>query len=155
VQSEPDETGNEAEILRLIDDWVKAVRAKDIDRIISHYAPNVLSFDLAPPLQYEGSEAYRKNWEDWFTTFQGPVGYEIHDLSIIAGGGVALSHSLNRITGKRTSGEDTDVWVRATVGYRKANNKWMIIHEHVSVPFYMDGSYRAAVDLKPETGADE
>jgi uncharacterized protein (TIGR02246 family) len=147
--------GDEAEIRGLIDDWVRAVRAKDINRIMPHYAPDVLSFDLAPPLAYEGREACRKNWEEWFPTFQGPVGYEIHDLSIVAGGGVAFSHSLNRITGKRTSGEETDVWVRATVGYRKTNRKWMITHEHVSVPFYMDGSYRAAVDLKPETDDDE
>ena len=45
--------------------------------------------------------------------------------------------------------------MRATVGYRKTNGKWMITHEHVSLPFYMDGSYRAAVDLKPETDADD
>jgi ketosteroid isomerase-like protein len=62
---------------------------------------------------------------------------------------VAFSHSLNRIYGKRTNGEDTDVWVRATACYRKMNGKWKVTHEHISVPFYMDGSYRAAVDLKP------
>jgi ketosteroid isomerase-like protein len=36
-----------------------------------------------------------------------------------------------------------------TACYRKIKGKWLITHEHVSVPFYMDGSYRAAVDLKP------
>ena len=39
--------------------------------------------------------------------------------------------------------------VRVTACHRKINGKWLITHEHVSVPFYMDGSYRAAVDLKP------
>jgi PhnB protein len=39
--------------------------------------------------------------------------------------------------------------VRATVGFRKVDGKWRVVHEHVSVPFYMDGSYKAAVDLKP------
>jgi ketosteroid isomerase-like protein len=29
------------------------------------------------------------------------------------------------------------------------NGEWRIVHDHSSVPFYMDGSYRAAVDLKP------
>ena len=56
---------------------------------------------------------------------------------------------VNRISGTRTSGEDADVWARATVCYRKTDGKWMVAHEHVSVPFYMDGSNRAAVDLKP------
>jgi ketosteroid isomerase-like protein len=150
MQTETGGMRDEAEIRGLINDWVKAVRTKDINRILLHYAPEILSFDLAPPLAYEGREACRKNWEDWFATFQGPVGYEFIDLSIFAGGGVAFSHSLNRITGKRTSGEETDVWVRATVGYLWTNGNWMITHEHVSVPFYMDGSYRAAVDLKPD-----
>jgi ketosteroid isomerase-like protein len=82
-------------------------------------------------------------------TFQGPVGYEIHNLSIMTGDEVAFSTSLNRISGTRTNGEQTDVCVRATVCYIKNNGKWMVTHEHVSVPFYMDGSYKAAVDLKP------
>jgi PhnB protein len=46
-------------------------------------------------------------------------------------------------------GEQTNVWVRATVGLRKIDGKWLIVHAHESVPFYKDGSYRAAVDLKP------
>jgi ketosteroid isomerase-like protein len=62
---------------------------------------------------------------------------------------VAFSHSLNRISGKRTNGEETDVWVRATACFRKMDGKWKVTHEHFSVPFYMDGSGRAAVDLKP------
>jgi ketosteroid isomerase-like protein len=98
----PTETGemrDEAEIRGLIDDWVKAVRTKDINRLMSLYAPGVLSFDLAPPLTYEEREARRNNWKDWFPTFQDAVGYEIHDLNIVAGRGVAFSHSLNRITG--------------------------------------------------------
>jgi ketosteroid isomerase-like protein len=35
------------------------------------------------------------------------------------------------------------------VGWRKREGEWLVTHEHVSVPFYMDGSLRAAVDLKP------
>jgi hypothetical protein len=27
---------------------------------------------------------------------------------------------------------------------------WKIVHEHTSVPFHMDGSFRAATDLTPE-----
>jgi ketosteroid isomerase-like protein len=63
---------------------------------------------------------------------------------------VAFSHNLNLISGTRTNGEETDVWVRVTACYRKIDDKWMVAHEHISVPFYMDGTGRAAVDLKPE-----
>jgi ketosteroid isomerase-like protein len=54
MQAETGGMTDEAEIRGLIDDWVKAVRAKDISRIMPHYAPDVLSFDLVPPLEYEG-----------------------------------------------------------------------------------------------------
>jgi uncharacterized protein (TIGR02246 family) len=139
---------NEAQIRELMDRWLQALRAKDLVGIMSCYAPDVLLFDLLPPLQYAGADAYRKNWAEWFPTFQGPIGYEICDLSITMGDEVAFSHSLNRISGKRTDGEETDVWVRATVCYRQIDGKWMIAHEHVSVPFYMD-SGKASVDLRP------
>ncbi len=130
-----DKATNEAQVRQVIGLWTKALRAKDVDGLMSHYAPDILLFDLAPPLEYRGADAYRKNWEEWLPTFRGSVGYEIRDLSITTGDDVAFSHSLNRISGKRTNGEETDVWVRATLGFRKINGKWMITHEHLSVPF--------------------
>jgi len=140
---------DEAQIRALIDTWAEAVRAKDVDAVMSHYAVDIVTFDLAPPLQYAGSDALRKSLEAWFPTFPGPVGYEIRELSITTGDDVAFCRSLNRISGTRDDGEETDVWVRATVGLRKIDGRWKVVHEHVSVPFYMDGNYRAAVDLEP------
>jgi uncharacterized protein (TIGR02246 family) len=148
MATENNKTVAEAQIRDLLDGWVKALGAKDVDRIMSYYAPDVLLFDLQPPLQYVGAEAYRKNWEEWFRTFEGPIGLEIRNLNVTTADEVAFSHGLNRITGKRTNGEETDVWVRATVCYRKIGDKWLITHEHLSVPLYMD-SGQAAVDLRP------
>jgi activator of Hsp90 ATPase-like protein/SnoaL-like protein len=65
------------------------------------------------------------------------------------GRGVGFCHSLNRLSGTKTDGEEIDMWLRATVCFRKIDGKWTITHRHESVPFYMDGSYKAAVDLKP------
>ena len=149
METEESKAIDETQIRKLIDDWVKSVRAKDVNGVMFHYAADIVTFDLAPPLQCAGADALRKSLEEWFPTFRGPVGYEIRDLSITTGDAVAFCRSLNRITGTRTNGEETDVWVRATVGLRKIDGKWMITHEHTSVPFYMDGSYKAAVDLKP------
>jgi ketosteroid isomerase-like protein len=139
----------EAEIRKSIEDWMGAVRAKDVNSLMSHYLADILTFDLAPPLQYQGADAYRRNWEEWFPTFHGPIGYEIRDLSITASGDVAFCHSLNHISGTRTSGERTDVWVRATACFRRMNGRWLVAHEHISVPMYMDGSDKAALDLRP------
>jgi PhnB protein len=140
---------DEAQIRKLVEDWAKAVRAKNVDAVVSHYAADIVSFDLAPPLQHAGADALRKGLTAWFRTFRGPVGYEVHDLSITTGDEVAFCRSLNRISGTRTDGEETDVWVRATVGLRRIDGARTITHEHASVPFYMDGSYKAAVDLEP------
>ena len=140
---------DEAQIRQRIESWTNALRTKDLDALMSHYAQDILVFDLAPPLHYKGTAAYRKNWADWFPSFQGPIGYEIRDLSITTSDNVAFCYSLNRISGMRTNGEQTDVWVRATVGFRKIGGRWMITHEHFSVPFYMEPPYKASLDLKP------
>jgi PhnB protein len=139
----------ESRIRALVEDWANAVRAKDVDRVVSHYAADIVSFDLAPPLRYTGSDALRSSLEAWFPTFRGPVGYEIRDLSVTAGEDIAFARSLNRISGTRTDGEETNVWVRATVCFRRIGGKWLITHEHVSTPFYMDGSDKAALDPTP------
>ena len=140
---------DETEIRQLMDGWARALRAKDVNGVMSHHAPDILSFDLAPPLQYSGADVYRKSLEEWFLTFRGPVGYDIRDLRITAGEDVAFCHSLNRISGARTNGEETDVWVRATVCFRKIGGQWMATHEHLSVPFEMEPPFKASLDLKP------
>lgn len=139
----------EAAVRELMDGWARAIRAKDVNEVMSHYAPDMVSFDLAPPLQFRGAEVYRKSVAEWFLTFRGPVGYEICDLSIAAHDEVAFCHSLNRISGARTNGEETDVWVRATVCFRRIAGKWTITHEHLSVPFEMEPPYKASLDLEP------
>jgi ketosteroid isomerase-like protein len=41
----------EALIRQRVEDAVKAIRAKDIDGVMSLYAPNIVSFDIVPPLR--------------------------------------------------------------------------------------------------------
>jgi len=149
MASEKTKKNDEAQIRELVDNWAKALRAKDVDGLMANYTPDMLLFDLAPPLQYKGAAAYRKSWEEWLPTFQGPIGFDRRDLKITAGSDVAFCHCLNRISGKRKDGTASDVWVRATVCFHKIDGAWMVEHEHVSVPFYMDGTYKAAIDLKP------
>jgi ketosteroid isomerase-like protein len=96
-----------------------------------------------------GADALRTSLAAWFPTFRGPVGCKIRDLDVTAGEDLAFCRSLNRISGTTMDGEVTNVWVRATIGLRRIEGMWKVTHEQASVPFYMDGSYRAAVDLKP------
>jgi ketosteroid isomerase-like protein len=138
---------DDAEIRRILDDQRAALHAKDAEALAAHAAPDILSFDLAPPLASRGTDI--AGTTAWLATWDGPIDYQVHDLQIQADGGVAFSTSLNRMLGTKTDGARVDLWVRATVGYRKVRGHWTVVHEHVSVPFYMDGSERAALDLKP------
>jgi uncharacterized protein (TIGR02246 family) len=139
---------DETQIRQLIEQWGKALYAKDLPTLLSFYAPDILTFDIVPPLQAQGIDAYRKNFEAWFASVQGLIAYETHDLRLTVGEGVAFGHSLNRVRSTRTSGETTETWVRVTVGLRKLEGTWKITHEHVSVPCDMETS-QASLDLTP------
>ena len=139
---------DEAQLRQLIEQWTQALYAKDLNTLMSYYAPDILTFDILPPLQYQGVEAYRKNFEAWFAGVQGPIEYETRDLRIVTSEEVAFCHSLNRVRSTRTTGETTETWVRVTVGFRKIGGTWRITHEHVSVPCDMETS-QALLDLQP------
>jgi len=138
----------EAEIRALMGARVEAVRAKDLDGLLSHHAPDVRSFDVVNPLQHIGSDAIRARAAAWLSSFRGPIGFEIRDLGIAAGDDMAFCHSLNRVGGTTTDGRKIDMWWRATVCFRKIDGKWMVTHEHSSVPFDV-ASGKASLDLKP------
>ena len=46
----------EALIRQRIEDTVKAIGAKDIDGVMAFYTPDIVSFDLGPPLRYAGAD---------------------------------------------------------------------------------------------------
>jgi len=139
---------NEAQVRAIIDDRSKAVRAKDINDAVSHYAPDIVSFDVVNPLQHIGSGSSRKRAEEWFSSFQGPIGYEIRDLSITVAETLAFSHGLSHVSATRIDGGQLDMWWRTTICFHKLDGNWMITHEHNSVPFDVE-SGKASLDLKP------
>jgi uncharacterized protein (TIGR02246 family) len=139
---------DEGQIRKLIDDREKAVRARDVHGSIANIAPDVVWFDVVNPLQHIGSDALKKRAEEWFASFEGPIGYETRDLSITAGDDVAFSHGLNHVSATKTGGGQLDMWWRTTVCFRKIDGKWMVTHEHNSVPFDAE-SGKASLGLKP------
>jgi uncharacterized protein (TIGR02246 family) len=138
----------EATIKRVIEGGVEAVCNKNIEGIMSIYAPEVVSFDIVPPLRYVGADSFRNVWEVVFSSFQGPISYELHDLTITVGDDVAFAHSLNRISGTMNNGLKTNLWLRWTACFRKINGKWLIVHHQNSVPVDLQQG-KAVLDLKP------
>jgi uncharacterized protein (TIGR02246 family) len=148
MMTEKNKASDEAQIRQQIDSFVKAFRARDVNLMMSLYAPEFISFDIVPPLQYVGRDAYRKVWEETFALFRDPIDIEIRDLNIITGNDVAFSHQLLRLHATRTNGQQTDYWERLTFCFRKLDDKWLLTHEHVSVPINFE-SGRAVLNLKP------
>ncbi|WP_326951219.1 nuclear transport factor 2 family protein [Amycolatopsis sp. NBC_01307] len=127
---------------------VEGIQAKDLDALRRIYAADVVSFDVEPPLQHVGVEAKLKNWARAFTLFS-EVAYEVRDLTLTVGDNVAFGHCFGRLSGTLGDGTATNgMWVRATFGFRKIEEDWLIVHDQASVPLDMP-SGRGVVDLEP------
>ena len=143
-------TKDETDIRAIIADHAKALYAKNADLLFAHSAQDFFSYDLDPPLLHKGIGAdARGQAEGWFATWNGPIGWESRDVQVTIGGDVAFATSLAHISGKKVAGEEVSLWFRRTAGFRKETGEWKIVHAHSSVPFAMDGSFKACVELKP------
>jgi uncharacterized protein (TIGR02246 family) len=140
MSSTPDRAKIEALFQRL----AKAHANHDADAIVEAYAPDAVIFDLSPPLRRRGMT--RDSVAAWLASWDGPIQIDARDVDLAVDGDLAFVSALNRMRG-RQGGEDQDMWYRTTMGLRRIGGRWRIVHDHSSVPFYMDGSYRAAVDL--------
>jgi ketosteroid isomerase-like protein len=142
---------DEALIRGRIEDLVKALRAKDIDGVMSLFAPNLVSFDIVPyfgALRYFGAENKRRAWEEAFAAFSGPFDYEVHELNVTTQGELAFVHSLNHVKATLASGKISELWLRWTACLRRIDGVWMIVHDHVSVPADLEHG-NAFVNLRP------
>ena len=138
----------ESMIRALMDSRSEAIRMKDIDRLLSLYAPDIVYFDVVPPLQYVGAATLRARFTHWFDGWESAIRQEIHDLSILASGDVAVAHMLVRAGGTRKDGPEVGYWVRASNACRRSDDRWLITHEHISLPVdFVSG--RAVMDLTP------
>ena len=139
---------DEVDVRQRIDTLLAAVRGGDLDTLKTMFAPNLVSFDIEPPLRHLGAEAKWRNWENVFAAYQAPLGYEVRDLTVMVNGDLAVVYSLNRISGTLRSGVPSDTWVRWTACLRKIDGTWLIVHDQVSVPVdFPTGT--ALLDLEP------
>ena len=125
---------SEAAIRQRVEECVHALRMKDIDGVMSLYAPNIVSFDVDQPLRYAGADNKRRAWQAFFAAHTGPVAYEVRDLNVTTHGDLAFVHSVNHVSGTLASGHISDLWVRWTACFRRIDGVWLVVHDHVSVP---------------------
>ena len=137
-----------AAIRELLEQRAAATRARDVDGATAMFAEDVVTFDVVDPLQHMGVDSVRRRTAEWFATFDGPIGYEMHDLRIAADEQVAFASCVYRVSGKLQVGEELGMSVRATFCLHRVDNEWRITHEHDSVPFD-PATGKALLDLEP------
>ncbi|HUA92615.1 MAG TPA: nuclear transport factor 2 family protein [Terracidiphilus sp.] len=138
----------EAEIRELLDSIFQAHHDKTAAAIAAPYAPNAAIFDLSPPLAHPGVTLERM--QPWLDSWETPIDLEFRNLRITVDGEHAYGHGFLRMLGtKKGADHPVDFWMRATYCFAHGRNGWSIVHEHTSVPFYMDESLRPAFDLQP------
>ncbi|HEY0532994.1 MAG TPA: nuclear transport factor 2 family protein [Actinoplanes sp.] len=138
------------EIREVIEARYDRLAAGDVPGMLAFYAPKVVEFNLAPPLGGWTDGRDPGQLSAWLTTFEAPPRRRTTRLEITASGDVAFATSIDSMTATPKGGDTPfTLWHRVTLGLSRVDGEWLIVHEHASVPFYMDGSFKAAIDLEP------
>lgn len=136
----PAADADKAAIQALEDTYNEGFNSKDVDKIMSVYAPGkqLFVFDVVPPREYKGWDAYKKDFQELISAYPGPWKNTISEQAIHVVGSVAYGHNIQ--SGEFTGKDGTKVKVvsRTTDIYRKKNGKWLIVEEHNSVPVDLD-----------------
>jgi uncharacterized protein (TIGR02246 family) len=132
-----DSLNNDAlQIRTLIDRWAEAVRAEDFAAIRANHDANILMFDVPPPFLSRGIDAYMDTWKLFFANVAKPVNFSLEDIEITAGADVAFATAKGNCVSLDRAGERDPLEFRLTIGLKKIEGKWRILHEHHSLPAF-------------------
>lgn len=102
--------------------------------ITANWSKDVVWFDMISG-NIAGLDAVRTDLGNQIAQLSN-IRVQILDLSVRAGRTVAFSFSTQRITGEgRNGAPGMAVEFRQTDGFEKRQGKWMLVHQHISVPF--------------------
>lgn len=122
--------------------WLEAFASQDLDRMMSFYVDDIYSYDLmAAPTEaglamaFDGEAIWRQNWITFFGMFAEDLVITIEDLTVYQKGDLATVYGLTRLEGTIEGGPYVDMWVRETNLLQRVGDRWLVVHDHVSVPF--------------------
>ena len=127
-------SNDEAQIHALIERWAKAVREANWSAIRADHDPEILMFDVPPPLLSRGLDAYMATWETFWSWSEKPVTFEFHDVEVTCGQDVAFATAVGKCAGIDSNGNREALEFRLTLGLRKIDGAWRVMHEHHSLP---------------------
>jgi len=139
---------SETQIRALLESVRQAHHDKDAAALVAPFTRDADIYDLSPPLVHHGMDRAHK--QAWLDSWEGPIELEPRDFKITVNGDLAFCNGFYRMSGTpKAAGRPISFWMRATVCFERDGSAWQIVHEHTSVPFYMDGTLRPAFDLEP------
>jgi uncharacterized protein (TIGR02246 family) len=140
----------EQELRDVVEERVRAVRDRDSATLAARPAEDVITFDVLPPLNSRGSQATLEHLHEWFFDgYDGPIDYSTHDVQVSAQGDLGFCSFLYHVGGTLKTGDQVNMWVRATLCCRRVDGRWRIVHDHESVPFD-PATGHALIGLKPQ-----
>jgi uncharacterized protein (TIGR02246 family) len=133
-QPQSKQSADEAEIRALIERWSKAVRDEDRAEIRKDHDAGILMFDVPPPFQSRGIEEYMVTWELFLSCVEKPVTFNFTEVAVTAGADVAFATAIGHCVNIDKAGQREPLKFRLTMGLRKFGGRWIIAHEHHSLP---------------------
>ena len=112
------------------------------------YAPEIVIFDIMPPLSFNGEAANQRNWVAFFDQFDGDPKVTFADEYIECSEDLAFVREFTRLEGQ-VKGKPYDVWTRETNCLRRGGDRWLIIHAHTSIPIDFE-NMTPCTHLSPE-----
>lgn len=126
---------DETEIRELIERWAKAVHEGDLETVLAGHSEDIVMFDVPPPYDgVRGLDAYRETWPPFFTWQRQGASFELLSLDVVAGDDVAFAYALLRCGTAQEVQAEPENRLRLTVGLRKHEGRWVVVHEHHSFP---------------------
>src|SRR5262249_24900013 len=86
----------------ILGDRTNALFGKVLDLAVKHPADDIVTYDLAPPLAHYGSD--KAELQARFDTWDGPISFTMHDLTVEIGGDPAVARGIAHMTGTKTGG---------------------------------------------------
>jgi ketosteroid isomerase-like protein len=91
---------------------------------------------------------WREKTQAWFDSYASAIGYDVDQLEIHASDDLAFCSFVYHVGGTLGSGDTVSMWVRATLGLRRVDGDWRIVHDHESVPWDPQTG-QGLIDLSP------
>lgn len=139
---------DEAAVHAVLEAIARAVRSGNVEAMLAQCAPDLVTFDMLPPIRHEGAAGLRSLWAKTLAAFEPPLDYDFQQLHIEVGDDVAFARCLNRFGGTKRDGMQVVNWLRSTFALRRIDGRWKVVHQHVSVPFDMETG-KALLELHP------